>query len=158
MIMSTRPPPPLLSRRPQLHLTAPLAFKLAITLRTLTLKPYNLDTPAAFFFASVSKIHRRIGLPRQKREQDFYDGHSWTSGLFSQGDGKSQESVSESINAYYGVYLLGLAVGDTGMRDWGRVLLAMEMRGARKYWQMPDNNGVRARERFSPYILFTMSA
>lgn len=76
------------------------------------------------------------------RQKDFYDGHSWTSGLFSQGDGKSQESVSESINAYYGVYLLGLAVGDTGMRDWGRVLLAMEMRGARKYWQMPDNNGV----------------
>lgn len=77
-----------------------------------------------------------------KLYQDFYDGHSWTSGLFSQGNGKSQESVSESINAYYGVYLLGLAIGDHDMRDWGRVLLAMETRAARKYWQMPDGNGV----------------
>eukprot|EP00903_Cladosiphon_okamuranus_P005442 g5427.t1 len=76
------------------------------------------------------------------RQKDFYDGHSWTSGMFPQGNGKSQESVSESINAYYGVYLLGLAVGDDGMRDWGRVLLASEVRSARKYWQMPRWNGV----------------
>lgn len=62
--------------------------------------------------------------------------------MFPQGNGKSQESVSESINAYYGVYLLGLAAGDDGMRDWGRVLLALEVRAARKYWQMPRGNGV----------------
>lgn len=62
--------------------------------------------------------------------------------MFSQGDGKSQESVSESINAYYGVYLMGLAVGDDELRDWGRVLLAMELRAARTYWQMPANNKV----------------
>lgn len=62
--------------------------------------------------------------------------------MFPQGNGKSQESVSESINAYYGVYLLGLAAGDDGMRDWGRVLLASEIRAARKYWQMPRGNGV----------------
>ncbi|CAN0333591.1 unnamed protein product, partial [Hapterophycus canaliculatus] len=74
--------------------------------------------------------------------QDFYDGHSWTSGMFPQSNGKSQESVSESINAYYGVYLLGLAAGDKGLRDWGRVLLATELRSARKYWQMPRGNGV----------------
>lgn len=59
-----------------------------------------------------------------------------------QADGKSQESVSESINAYYAVYLLGVAIGDHDMKDWGRVLLAMEVRGARKYWQMPEDNGV----------------
>ncbi|CAM9323676.1 unnamed protein product [Ectocarpus sp. 4 AP-2014] len=76
------------------------------------------------------------------RQKDFYDGHSWTSGIFPQGNGKSQESVSESINAYYGVYLLGLATGDDATKDWGRVLLAMEVRAARKYWQMPRHNGV----------------
>ncbi|CAM9532890.1 unnamed protein product, partial [Ascophyllum nodosum] len=76
------------------------------------------------------------------RQKDFYDGHSWTSGLFPQGNGKSQESVSESINAYFAVYLLGLATGDNRTRDWGRVLLALELRAARKYWQMPDGNGV----------------
>lgn len=85
------------------------------------------------------------------RFQDFYDGHSWTSGMFPQGNGKSQESVSESINAYYGVYLLGLAVGDEAMKDWGRVLLAMEIRSARKYWQMPSGNGVSKR---APDVFF----
>jgi endo-1,3(4)-beta-glucanase len=34
--------------------------------------------------------------------QDFFDGHSWASGLFVQNNGKSQESSSEAINAYYG--------------------------------------------------------
>lgn len=77
--------------------------------------------------------------------QDFFDGHSWTSGLFPQANGKSQESVSESVNAYYAVYLLGLAVGDSGLRDWGRVLLAMELRAARKYWQMPEGTEVSAK-------------
>lgn len=37
------------------------------------------------------------------RHKDFYDGHSWASGLFDQANSKSQESVSEATNAYYGV-------------------------------------------------------
>jgi hypothetical protein len=36
------------------------------------------------------------------RHKDFYDGHSWASGLFDQANSKSQESVSEATNAYYG--------------------------------------------------------
>ncbi|KAG5183805.1 glycosyl hydrolase family 81-domain-containing protein [Tribonema minus] len=51
----------------------------------------------------------------------------WASGLFSQGNGKSQESSSEAVNAYYAVYLLGMATGNRELRDWGRILLAGEM-------------------------------
>lgn len=90
----------------------------------------------------VSPFQPRLGTRLPGEEQDFYDWHSWTSGLFPQADGKSQESVSESINAYYAVYLLGHAVDDGSLKDWGRVLLAMELRAARKYWQMPGENGV----------------
>ncbi|CAN0000070.1 unnamed protein product, partial [Phaeothamnion confervicola] len=71
------------------------------------------------------------------KRADFFDGHSWASGLFDQANGKSQESVSEALNAYYAVYLLGVATGNAERRDWGRALLAMEMRGARTYWHMP---------------------
>jgi Glycosyl hydrolase family 81 C-terminal domain len=59
--------------------------------------------------------------------QDFFDGHSWASGLFSQANGKSQESSSEAVNAYYAVYLMGLATGNAETRDWGRILLASEV-------------------------------
>ena len=34
------------------------------------------------------------------RHKDFFDGHSWASGLFARADGASQESVSEAAHAY----------------------------------------------------------
>ena len=47
-----------------------------------------------------------------------------------------QESSSEAVNSYYGVYLLGVARGDDALADWGRLLLAVELRGAKKYWHI----------------------
>ena len=38
------------------------------------------------------------------RHKDFFDGHSWASGLFQQANGKGQESSSEATNAYYGTH------------------------------------------------------
>ena len=52
------------------------------------------------------------------RHKDFYDGHSWASGLFPMANGKSQESVSEAVNAYYSVHLLGVALGDDALSKW----------------------------------------
>jgi endo-1,3(4)-beta-glucanase len=52
------------------------------------------------------------------RHKDFFDGHSWASGLFPMANGKSQESVSEAANAYYGVHLLGVALGDDALSKW----------------------------------------
>lgn len=81
------------------------------------------------------------------RHKDFYDFHSWAKGLFMAWDGKSQESSSEAVNAYYGLFLLGLALQEAGHEpegitaDWGRVLLAMELRGAHYYWQVHSDNG-----------------
>ncbi|KAG5182496.1 endo-1,3(4)-beta-glucanase [Tribonema minus] len=76
------------------------------------------------------------------RHKDFFDGHSWASGLFSQGNGKSQESSSEAVNAYYAVYLLGMATGNRELRDWGRILLAGELRSTDKYWHMRNDSDV----------------
>jgi endo-1,3(4)-beta-glucanase len=70
------------------------------------------------------------------RHKDWYAGHSWASGITAFGDSKNQESTSESINAYYGVYLWGLATQNQAITDLGRVMLATEIRSAKKYWQM----------------------
>jgi endo-1,3(4)-beta-glucanase len=72
------------------------------------------------------------------RNKDWFDGHSWASGLFPFGDSKNQESTSESVNAYYGVYLLGESLGDTQLSNWGRMLLATEIRSVHKYWQITE--------------------
>lgn len=76
------------------------------------------------------------------RHKDMYDWHSWASGLFPSGNGKSQESISEAINAYYAVSLLGDATEDNELRDWGRLLAHMELKAAHLYWQMGSDNPV----------------
>ena len=76
------------------------------------------------------------------RCKDWFVGHSWASGLFVFGDGRNQESTSEAVNAYYGVYLLGLAVGDNRMRDLGRLMMQTEIRTAQTYWQIDSSDGI----------------
>ena len=70
------------------------------------------------------------------RTKDWYDGHAWASGIFMFGDGKNQESTSESVNGWYAIYLWGLARGDTRVRDLGRLMTSLEIRAAWSYWQM----------------------
>lgn len=83
------------------------------------------------------------------RHKIWFDGHSFASGLFPFGNGKSQESSSEAVNCYYGAYLWSLvrhgAAADpssdtSSQTDYARLLLATEIRGAKTYWHMlpPD--------------------
>lgn len=85
------------------------------------------------------------------RHKVWFDGHSFASGLFHFGNGKSQESSSEAVNGYYGAYLWSLVRhgaatnpdSDTSAQtDFARLLLATEIRGARTYWHMvpPDSS------------------
>ena len=76
------------------------------------------------------------------RNKDWFVGHSWAAGLFEFGDARNQESSSEAVNAWYGVYLYGLAIGDDRIRDLGRVMLATELRSTWKYWQINTGEGV----------------
>merc|ERR1712117_426438 len=45
------------------------------------------------------------------RAKDWYTGHSWANGIITAfADSKNQESTSEGVNAWYAVYLYGLAM------------------------------------------------
>jgi endo-1,3(4)-beta-glucanase len=79
------------------------------------------------------------------RHKSWFDGHSFASGLWAFGNGKSMESSSESVNCYYGAYLWSLvrhnASNDpdsdaSAQTDFARLLLAMEIRGVQLYWHM----------------------
>jgi endo-1,3(4)-beta-glucanase len=76
------------------------------------------------------------------RNKDWFVGHSWAAGLFEFGDSRNQESSSEAVNAWYGVYLYGLAIGDDRIRDLGRMMLATELRATWKYWQINAGEGI----------------
>lgn len=70
------------------------------------------------------------------RHFSWFDGHSFASGVFVLDGGKSQESVSEAINAYYSIYLLGLSMNSSQLVDFGQILMVQEMQAAEMYWQM----------------------
>ncbi|KAK9766843.1 hypothetical protein K7432_003775 [Basidiobolus ranarum] len=80
------------------------------------------------------------------RHKDMYDGHSWASGLFEFADARNQESTSEAVNAYYAVYLLGLAWHDPELQGAGQFLLTSEIRSSRFYWQMGDSTNIYDRK------------
>ena len=80
------------------------------------------------------------------RHKSWFDGHSFASGLFPFASGKSMESSSESINCYYGAYLLSLVLDNTTSKqrnaphvDFARLLLAMEIRSVQIYWHMKQS-------------------
>jgi endo-1,3(4)-beta-glucanase len=75
------------------------------------------------------------------RHMDLFRGHSWARGL-DEAIPQNQESTSEAVNAWYALHLLGLARSDSRMSDLGRVLLALEVDGARTYWQIPGASAI----------------
>ena len=74
------------------------------------------------------------------RTKDWYDGHAWASGIFPFADGKNQESTSESVNGWYAIYLWGLVTDNARVKDLGRLMTALEIRAAKRYWQMTSDN------------------
>lgn len=74
------------------------------------------------------------------RHFDWFAGHSWAAGLFDFGDNRNQESTSEAINAWYACYLWGVVTNNANIRDHARILLAMELRSSKKYWQRYTGN------------------
>ncbi|MDE6513131.1 MAG: discoidin domain-containing protein [Muribaculaceae bacterium] len=70
------------------------------------------------------------------RTLDPWAGHSYAGGLGDHGNdnGNGQESSSEAMQGWGGVYLLGVALGDRAMRDAGIFGWLTESRGVVEYW------------------------
>ena len=76
------------------------------------------------------------------RNKDWFTWHSWAAGLFVFADANDQESSSEALNAYYGVVLLGISLKNDNMKNFGRILLAMELISIKTYWHMPNSSNI----------------
>lgn len=94
-----------------------------------------LDSNTTFF----NDLPVRLLFPTA-RHKDWFVGHSYASGLFPMEDGKSQESSSEDLNAYYALALFSSldekateGQGDSSYHQYARLLLATELRSVKKY-------------------------
>ena len=67
------------------------------------------------------------------RMLDPWAGHSFAGGL-GDGNGNGQESTSEAMQGWGGLYLLGVALKDDAMRDAGIFGWVTEARGTAEYW------------------------
>jgi endo-1,3(4)-beta-glucanase len=74
------------------------------------------------------------------RQFDWFESHSWASGNFEFGDNRNSESTSEGVNAYYALYLWGVASSQTQITTIGRVLMAQEIDAAQRYWQIRQSD------------------
>ena len=65
---------------------------------------------------------------------DIWEGHSYAGGFGSAVDGNGQESSSEAMQSWGGLYMLGVALGDNAMRDAGIFGWTTEARATAEYW------------------------
>jgi len=90
-------------------------------------------------YANPSRADQYFPLTRHK---DWFCWHSWAAGLYEFADSRNQESTSEAVNAYYAVSLMGKAILNQQLDDFGRLLTAMEVISTKAYWQMPSNSKI----------------
>lgn len=67
------------------------------------------------------------------RMMDPWAGHCYAGGM-GDGGGNGQESTSESMQGWGGMYLLGVALGDNELRDAGIFGWVNESRATAEYW------------------------
>lgn len=80
-----------------------------------------------------------------------WSGHSYAGGLGNAGNGNGQESTSESMQAWGGMYLLGVALGDKEMRDAGIFGWVTESKGVAEYWFDRDRENINRSLYTKPY-------
>lgn len=92
----------------------------------------------------IANPSRTDGHFSMMRYKDWFDGNSWANGLVPYGSGKNQESSSEAVNAWYGMYLFGLAMNNDNIKNTGALMLQQEIRAAKKYYhiKLPQVNPV----------------
>lgn len=84
------------------------------------------------------------------RTLDPWAGHSYAGGLGGW-NGNGQESTSEAMQGWGGMYLLGVATGNKEMRDAGIFGWTTESRGVAEYWFDRDNENINREKYTKPY-------
>jgi endoglucanase Acf2 len=85
------------------------------------------------------------------RNFDPWEGHSWAGGVGDPVNGNGQESSSEAMQGWGGLYLLGVSSGDNTMRDAGIFGYSIESRATAEYWFDRDRQNIDYTKYTHPY-------
>ena len=77
------------------------------------------------------------------RAFDFFNGHSWATGVFPSGDGKNEESTSEDAFSAYAMKLWGHVTGDPNMEARGNLQLAIMKNSFSSYFYYDKDSNVQ---------------
>jgi endo-1,3(4)-beta-glucanase len=77
------------------------------------------------------------------RAFDYFNGHSWATGIFSSPDGKNEESTSEDAFAAYAMKMWGHVTGDPNMEARGNLQLAIMKNSFSNYFYYSPDNAVQ---------------
>lgn len=84
------------------------------------------------------------------RTLDPWAGHSYAGGM-GDGDGNGQESTSEAMQGWTGLYMMGVATGNKAMRDAGIFGWETESRATAEYWFDRDRENINYNNYKNPY-------
>lgn len=85
------------------------------------------------------------------RTLDPYCGHSFAGGMGNGGNGNGQESSSEAMQGWGGVWMLGAALGDDEMLEAGIFGYTLEARATAEYWFDRDRRNIDYTKYKHPY-------
>ncbi len=90
----------------------------------------------------IANIDRSTNRFPYLRYFDGYAGHSWAAGFADFNDGNNQESSSEAVNAWYGLYRWARLTNNGSLSSTAEWLFSLESTSARQYWlnnsQLPE--------------------
>ena len=85
------------------------------------------------------------------RTLDPYCGHSFAGGMGNEGNGNGQESTSEAMQGWGGVWMLGAALGDKDLLEAGIFGYTLEARGTAEYWFDRERRNIDFTKYLHPY-------
>ncbi|MCB4791759.1 MAG: T9SS type A sorting domain-containing protein [Elusimicrobia bacterium] len=88
---------------------------------------------------SYASPYRNDAMFPYLRTFDPYEGHSWANGMALSDDGNDQESSSEAMNSWAGIYLWGMATNKDIYRTLGICGYALENSALQEYYFDTDN-------------------
>ncbi|CEL98309.1 unnamed protein product [Vitrella brassicaformis CCMP3155] len=74
------------------------------------------------------------------RALDWYHGHSWSRGILPSIHGKDQGSISEEVNAFYGIYMWAHVTKQWSLKRVARLILNVNARSHQHYFLLDKDN------------------
>lgn len=94
----------------------------------------QVQTPTNQMIADIGTYNRENSQFPYLRNFDVYEGHSWADGFAKFADGNDQESTSEAIQAWYGLYLWSQVTHNSALETTALYLYTTEIASVREYW------------------------